>query len=272
MTAEQKIIKGIAIALAVIIIISIVSIAVSLLFNIASWLGLNGSEDIISGELSAYDVSDGDGITALDIEVGQADLFIKVGDTLKVESNSKYVSVNEKDGKIVIEEDRPRWSSDVSDVIVYIPKDKIFDSVSLEEGAGKLTVEALSAKRLTLEVGAGSAMIENINITEKADIEGGAGKLVISSGSVNALDFEIGVGKAELCLELLGRSSIETGIGGLELDVIGNADDYTVRAENGIGSIKVDGKVLSDGNTIGSGENIIDINNGIGSVSITFSE
>ncbi len=272
MTAEQKIIKGFAIGLAVIIIISIVSVAVSALLSVASWMGLIGSDYDLLGEMSALDGYEGEDISALDIEVAQADLVIKVGDELKVESNSKYVSVNQKNGKLVIEENRPRWFSETGDIVVYVPKDKILESVTLEEGAGELTIEALTAKKLTLEIGAGSALIESINVLEKADIEGGAGKLVISSGSVNALDFEIGVGKAELCLALTGRSAIETGIGGLELDIIGDADDYTVRADNGIGSIVVDGKALSDGNTVGSGENIIDINNGIGSVSITFSE
>ena len=52
----------------------------------------------------------------------------------------------------------------------------------------------------------------------------------------------------------------------------GNKENYTIKANKGIGSIKIDGKEVSNDITYGNGENNIKIDGGIGEIKIDFKE
>lgn len=49
-------------------------------------------------------------------------------------------------------------------------------------------------------------------------------------------------------------------------------DNYKIIAEKGIGSIKIDGVEQGQESTYGSGENLIKLEGGIGSINIDFAE
>ena len=65
---------------------------------------------------------------------------------------------------------------------------------------------------------------------------------------------------------------INAGIGNLELNIQGNKENYTIKADKGIGSIKIDGKEMVDDVTYGDGENNIKIDGGIGSINVDFKD
>ena len=52
--------------------------------------------------------------------------------------------------------------------------------------------------------------------------------------------------------------------------LLGSPEDYRIRLDKGIGSATMDGKALSGGSTLGSGQHSIDIDGGIGSIRIQF--
>ena len=66
------------------------------------------------------------------------------------------------------------------------------------------------------------------------------------------------------------KVKINAGIGSLELNILGNKKIYTIKADKGIGSIKIDGKEVADDVTYGDGENTIKIDGGIGSINVDF--
>lgn len=80
----------------------------------------------------------------------------------------------------------------------------------------------------------------------------------------------MGVGKFEITSVITGNSKINAGIGNLELNIQGNKENYTIKADKGIGSIKIDGKEIADNVTYGDGENTIKIDGGIGKINIEF--
>ena len=82
----------------------------------------------------------------------------------------------------------------------------------------------------------------------------------------------MGVGKFEVTSAITGNSKINSGIGNLELNIQGNKENYTIKADKGIGSIKIDGKEIADDVIYGEGENIIKINGGIGSINVDFED
>ena len=80
----------------------------------------------------------------------------------------------------------------------------------------------------------------------------------------------IGVGKVSLVSKLTGNNKIDSGVGKMNLYLIGTLDDYKISIDKGIGTAKIDGENVKDDSTYGTGINSLDIDGGIGSIDIEF--
>ncbi len=56
------------------------------------------------------------------------------------------------------------------------------------------------------------------------------------------LDLDMGVGKVELEAKLTGKMRLTRGVGKLEMELVGSADDYKIRMDKGIGAITLNGE------------------------------
>jgi hypothetical protein len=54
--------------------------------------------------------------------------------------------------------------------------------------------------------------------------------------------------------------------------LIGREEDYRLRIDKGIGSVTLDGRSLSDGESVGSGATLIEIDSGVGAVEMKIVE
>ena len=100
------------------------------------------------------------------------------------------------------------------------------------------------------------------------DIAGGAGKMDILSSSFNNLDLKLGVGEFNLSGVLTGNNEIESGIGNVNINLTNGLDSYRIRTEKGVGMIKIGEKEMSNNEIYGSGITNINIEGGIGNISI----
>lgn len=82
----------------------------------------------------------------------------------------------------------------------------------------------------------------------------------------------MGVGELNLTAALLGNNDLTFGVGKSNLTLIGDRDDYRIDAEKGIGSITVDGKIFTDFDSSGNGQNHVEIEGGIGAIDLEFQE
>lgn len=277
MRAAQQIIKGFALALALVIIISIFGAIAGGVFWIGSMIADDDSSDW-NGNTGTWTEQEVDvaGITELDINVKATRLEIRRvadGEPVKVETNNEYVAVWANSNKLEVVEKSHGffgWGG-TGDVIVYVREDVKFDKVKMEIGAGTLRVEGLETRELDLNLGAGKAQIDSLKVTGRADINGGAGKTTITGEMRNA-EIELGAGKADVAARLSGESKIEAGVGKLDLVLIGQESDYRVVVDKGIGSIRLDGVSLRDGEHWGSGTNRVDLEAGVGAVDIRLRE
>ena len=64
---------------------------------------------------------------------------------------------------------------------IYVPVGTVFENVNITTGAGRLTVDNLSAETIDFELGAGEVSIGSLVATKSADIEGGAGRITVSA-------------------------------------------------------------------------------------------
>ncbi|MBO5478883.1 MAG: DUF4097 family beta strand repeat protein [Clostridia bacterium] len=271
MTTAQKVIKYLALAFAMLLTVSIISGILGALYALSGVLGLKKDNEIIKGEMSMVDFENGD-IATLDIDLTFTNLIIKKGDFLKAETNNSNINCKQNNQNLQIKEKNHGWflKNNKGDLVVYIPENIKFEKVKINAGAGKVEIENINTKKLDFDLGAGETKIENLNVTNDCKIEGGAGRLSILSGNINDLDLDMGVGKVEIVSTLTGSSKINAGIGSLELNLQGPKESYKIKADKGIGSIKINGTEISDDSSYGEGENDIKIDGGIGSIKVDF--
>lgn len=271
MKKTQKIIKYLAIAFALFLtfsIISIISYGVSFIGNLFD--NKNNLETL--EELKNLEIETN--ISSLNIDISSTNMIIKVGDTFKAETSNKYIKYKQDGNIMYINEEKHNLfnADDNNTLIIYIPKDIILDEVSINSGAGKIDIEQLSSKILRLNLGAGKTQIKCLNISDNTIVDTGAGELSIDNSSLNNLDLNMGVGKFMFTGQLFGKTEIDQGIGTIDLNLLGSKDDYQIHLDKGLGSVKIDGNNINNDETLGNGNNKIDIDGGIGSIEINFTK
>lgn len=271
MTTAQKVIKYLAIAFAIFLIVNIVSGILWGLFGFAFIFGLNTENEVITEEMSTTNF-EYEHIDTLDIDIAFSSLKIRNGEELKIETNNTNINCRQNNETIHIDEKNYKWfqKNNSGELIIYIPNDLEFDKVKINTGAGKIDIQKINTKKLSLEIGAGETKIEELNVKDEAKIDGGAGKVTILSGKINNFDLDMGVGSVEVNSELKGRSDIDSGIGELRININAPKEDYNIKVSKGIGNITIDGKGISDDTTYGDGENDIKVDGGIGNIKIDF--
>lgn len=271
MTSAQKVIKYIAIAFAIFLIVTIISSVLTAFYGLAHFLGLRNEKTVTTEEMVGTSFLNKNTDT-LEIEVKYTNLIIKTGERLEIQTNNRNIICTQNNNNMEITEKNHNWFSKTNqgDLIVYIPENMEFDKVKINAGAGKVSIENLITKKLEVELGAGETTIENLNVSKECEIEGGAGKVEILSGTINDLNLDMGVGKLDLNTVLTGKNKINAGIGNLNIKVQESKENYEIRVNKGLGSIKIDGKEAQNGVTYGDGKNSINVDGGIGNIDINF--
>lgn len=272
MTTAQKIIKYLAIAFAIFLIVTIISTITAAVFALSGILGLKQNiEQNINSEMVATDLEIND-IKTLDIEIAFTNLTIKTGETLKIETDNNNINYKQENQKLEIKEKNNKWFSNYveKELVLYLPEGIELENVKIATGAGKIDIEELNANNLYFELGAGETEIQNLNVSKECEIDGGAGKLSILAGKINDLDLDMGVGEVNLTSSLTGKNEINAGIGSLNIHLQGEKESYKIQADKGLGSVKINGKEISDGETFGDGANYIEVDGGVGNIKIDF--
>lgn len=265
MTLWQKAVKYAAIALAVLLIVSIIG-GILGVFGILGWIT---EKDGVDQDMIQYPVSGT--VNALEIHIVAADFTIKQADRFSVESNLKNLSVKESGGVLTIrEKDSFATNYSGASLVLYIPAGFVFEDAQIETGAGRVQIGVLSAGKLELELGAGQVEIGELNASSRAKIEGGAGKVTVTGGTLYNLDLEMGVGQLKLTSALRGDCELDMGVGEANVTLVGTQADYRIRLQKGIGNATVEGVNGEAGGVYGTGVNEIEINGGVGSIKVSF--
>ena len=274
MTTLQKVIKYLALAFAIFLTVSIVGGILSAVGLLGSLFSDDDAEwgDVI-GETKTYTVSSE--ISDLNIQINAADFYIKEGNGFSVESNLKNLEVDEKNGCLTLKDltkIKLNGSNAYENAVltIWVPVGTVFDNVNIKTGAGRFTVDSLSAATIGFELGAGDVTISKLIAEKSTNIEGGAGRITISNGAIKDLALKMGMGQLNLTAALTGDSELELGVGESNITLLGSKDDYELDIEKGIGNITVDGKNVTDYGSSGNGANEVDIHGGVGAINVRF--
>ena len=226
MTTFQKIIKYVAIFLAISLCVSIFSGIATAGLAVVGALGLFGNQPV-SYTTTETDLS----APSLELKIGTSDLKIKTGDKFSIEADENRMNVSISGDKVLVEEKKTgffsKWKA--SELTIQIPKDYVFEAAKIDSGVGKVSVDGLKAKDLSINLGVGEVEMKNLTV-EGADVN--------------------------------------CGIGKVSLELTGVEEDYTFKMNRGIGSISLNGNSVSDDSTIGKGQYKIAVDGGIGEVNV----
>lgn len=269
MTDMQKLIKYLAIAFAVFLIVCIFT---GILTAATAITGIFRSvESNTSHAMQSFSVSAD--IAELEINIGAAELIITNGEQFSLSSNLKDLKVEQRNGCLTLKEPL-QFGKNYNGAVIQltVPEDHVFGKLSISSGAGKLQADTLATQSLALNLGAGQAIFRDLTAHGSAMISTGAGELQIKAGALSNLDLDMGVGKVTLCSRLSGENEINQGIGEAELILFGVKEDYRVHIDKGVGNAFVDGTPAASDTKYGNGPAEVEIDGGIGTIRVSFSK
>lgn len=269
MSNGQKIIKYFALALAITLIVIILSLVLSGFYLVSLIIGSNSIDDKSYLENITSTCNLDSNILYLDIDLSYVDLNIKYGNDFSISSNGSIKCTTSSNKIEISENQKINFVKANKTLIISIPDNYKFKFVEINTVVGKVNINNIITDKLKLDLGAGVTIIDKIN-SYNTSIDSGTGKIEIKSGNIRNLDFDIGMGKANITAFIGGNSKIDSGIGEVNLNLLGNSDDYKLTVSKGFGSIKLDNSELSDDSIIGEGINSIDIDGGIGNINIDY--
>jgi hypothetical protein len=233
-------------------------------------IGFDGNRfdfaQVESGADTTYSFEAAD-IRSIDISYGFGEVQIvpATGDSIEVSvpfSVRRNIIVRDENGTLVVDEQSTGrwffWTAPRNSILTLaIPENKVYNEFNLEIGAGTVNVIAnVESNSMNLTVGAGQIQSRGLLKTQ-------------------ALTVDCGVGQVDLARVDAGRADIKNGVGDVTMGLVGNQNAYNFKIETGIGSVQI-GSLSFDG--LGQSQEIrnndsganINIDNGVGSVNLSF--
>ena len=275
MTTTQKIIKYLAIAFALYLVISIFSIIFGLSREIISSINNDKKESKLLEEYTTIS-NNVNNIESFKIDISNDDIEIKEGEKFEVKTNDPDVKFYHENSIVKIKSDKTfSWhlsNSSRGTIIIYLPNEFNISELDLNLGAGKIDINKIFVETLLMDLGAGTMTAKEINVYEKATINGGAGNINIYSGTINNLNLKLGAGNASIQSDLTGSNTLTTGVGKLHLGLSRSKDNYKFDISKGLGNIILNDFDVSEDILIGDGETKIKISGAVGNIIINTAE
>lgn len=275
MTTTQKIIKYLAIAFALFLVISIFSIIFGLSREIISSINSDKKDSKLLEEYTTIS-NNVNNIESFKIDISNDDIEIKEGEKFEVKTNDPDVKFYHENSKVKIKTDKTfSWhlsNSSRGTIIIYLPNEFNISELNLNLGAGKIDIDKIFVETLLMDLGAGTMTAKEINVYEKATINGGAGNINIYSGTINNLNLKLGAGNASIESDLTGSNTLTTGVGKLNLGLSRSKDNYKFDISKGLGNIILNDFDISEDILIGDGETKIKISGAVGNIIINTAE
>lgn len=275
MTTTQKIIKYLAIAFALFLVISIFSIIFGLGREIISSINSDKKDSKLLEEYTTIS-NNVNNIESFKIDISNDNIEIKEGEKFEVKTNDPDVKFYHENSKVKIKTDKTfSWhlsNSSRGTIIIYLPNEFNISELDLNLGAGKIDIDKIFVETLLMDLGAGTMTAKEINVYEKATINGGTGNINIYSGTINNLNLKLGAGNASIQSDLTGSNTLTTGVGKLNLGLSRSKDNYKFDISKGLGNIILNDFDVSEDILIGDGETKIKISGAVGNIIINTAE
>ena len=231
--------------------------------NHSGSIGTNPSD----GQTTAPSVNTVGAPRNLEVSMSAGSLTFVAGDDFHVDYDKSVINVTEHGDSLTIENDHAHPTASQRrrmDVTVTVPDGYAFDSVDIEMGAGKMIVHSLTCDTLDLQLGAGSATVDNVIVIGSAEIQEGAGELAVKGGEINNLTLQCGAGATRVTAKLTGTNTVNAAVGAVDLKFDGKPEDYTVAFQMGLGACYYNNEKIARNGSFGEGPTLVNISGGFG--------
>ncbi len=265
MNNTQRIIKILAVTLAIFIITSIVNG----MFYVSSFFYDNTTPNTnLVDYFNSFEKVDN-----IDIDLTTAKLTIEKGKIFEIKAFNvnKNFKVKYENNNLRISE-KSKWffnPKNSANITLYVPDSYILDELKIDSGINRVSIDNIQATYFKVNQGVGNLEIANSSF-ENIDIKGGIGEIDITSSILNNLDIDSGIGDMNIEANIAGDNKISCGIGKIELFINGKKEDYQIHVDKGLGDISINNEKQTDNSVYGLGQNKIKVNGGIGEISISF--
>ena len=158
-------------------------------------------------------------------------------------------------------------------LVIQVPAGMEFESVLLDTGAGQIIVEKVIADQVEITVGAGQVDVDVLE-AKALDIDIGAGQGIIGDFTANRANMHVGAGQLDITGAVAERADLDCGIGEITFNVRGTQEEFGHNISVGIGEATFGNLNIAGLGRDSTGnmhlDKIIDINVGIGSVTVNF--
>jgi hypothetical protein len=158
-------------------------------------------------------------------------------------------------------------------VTLTLPAGIALTSFRVNMGAGSATFDSVVADDFSVESGAGSFKGDGVK-ARKVNLEAGAGSIEFNGCEFGESRVSAGAGRFVFSGTLGDFTDVSTGAGAVEMKINGNANDYRIDFDRGIGSVRIDGESFSGIGHGSSGNRTaprkIKLSSGVGSVRLDF--
>lgn len=272
-------------------------------FNIGSfgfgWIGDNDNQSGDAGDWTEQVYTfDANEIETIDIEFEFGEVNIEPSDSEQIEVTTNYRSIwntftrhincevegrtlsidDDVDGKLL--KLRP-WNSygETAYLTIRLPKSKYYKEFKLETSACAVYLNTeIKGDNISLMVGAGEMTGGSdgyLNAEKELKLETGAGAMELSNIVAGDLKVDCGIGETILDNVKARNTRVDCGIGSVTMSMAGRKADYSYDVESSIGDVEIGGSSFSGLTSRGiktDGANHMEIQCGIGTVSISFQE
>ncbi len=280
MNTNQSWIKYLAIAFGLVLALGIIASIVNGGVAIMRGFGLIENRTLINEQDGANFQQDFTGeLESVFINFNAGSITLKTGDAFQVEGSDVPTSLTATldDGELIIEDNGNTniipnliGKDRAPDLVITIPSNTHLKKLELEIGAGHGELSQIITDELTIKQGAGEIVADQLQ-ANSGKLSGGAGAVHFTDVKLNDFEIKGGVGLINIQGIVTGDLEIDCGVGQTTLDINANVNDYFITADQGIGSITINGESISESGT-GSKSALhrIDIDGGVGPVKMTF--
>ncbi len=244
---------------------------------------ISGNSKMAEGET----VTDTDKIRKVKMELGAGEIEIKKsrdGDfhineegNMKVTSNVKGGTLEIKagmEGDIQIFGFSTGASVSTGSAVIYLPE-QVYESVTIDMGAGVCSGEVPECEEFKVDLGAGEIEFDYVKANEM-ELRVGAGECEIGLIEAETLEADIAMGQFTAKAIVDTELDATVGMGEIDMEIVGDENDFDYDVEVGAGEVRIGSRTYSGLGSSGSQKNDtgreINVDCGMGEARIRFVE
>lgn len=276
MNGFQKVIKCLAMALALVLTIGIIGGVCTVVFGIVS---AKKEEKVQVQTSNEYETTK---FSSMDIESGIANVTIEMGDKFSVNTENvpeTLVTEVSHETLIVKNKEKFNWKNwldketkhENARITITVPKGTAMENVTINGGVGDVSICDFNVETLKIDGGVGKVIGSNLT-GDYVRVNTGVGDIKLEDITFNDCKFDNGVGNFVVSGTINGDIEVDGGVGNCDLSLNASRKDYNLDIDAGVGSIHINGEKCKELKENNKSNREISVDGGVGNIDIVFTK